>query len=255
MSFPKRRGLKPRHGRDEAVKRLSQPVMRDKTSIGSLEWVSLDGRMQDFWVDWGDGRAVRPVMLALVDVATNYVLGWELAPSGNAAGTVKLIKRVCGGSGTQDMLLRDHGNGKRVLLGRDPDDFNAPAIAFDEDGRLICEGIEPVQAGAYGSVDGIRDAARNRKAARVAVAAGQAANDHLTDEELNAARSALNAAREVDDAPPEAPQTVVAGRFNSPLRGALAEAKSDAEPIIPEEFIRNRDTAIAAKLARGGKPA
>ena len=85
--------------------------------------------------------------------------------------------------------------------------------------------------------------------------AGQAANDYLTSEELNAAWAALNAACEVEDVPPEPPQTVVAGRFNSPLRGVPAGAKSDAEPIIPETFIRNRDTAIAAKLARGGTPA
>ncbi|MFN9939108.1 MAG: DNA-binding domain-containing protein, partial [bacterium] len=69
--------LHARVGRDEAVKRLAQPVLRDKTTIAALEWVSLDGRTLDFWVDFGDGRAVRPVMIALVDVASNAVLGWE----------------------------------------------------------------------------------------------------------------------------------------------------------------------------------
>jgi len=84
-----------RHGRAEAIKRLAQPALRDKNSIKALKWVSLDGRTQDFWVDFGDGRAVRPIMLALIDVASNTVLGFELGPSENAAGTVRLIKRTC----------------------------------------------------------------------------------------------------------------------------------------------------------------
>jgi len=334
--------LEARRGRADAARWLTQPAQRDKTSIGPLEWVSLDGRMLDFWVDWGDGRAVRPIMLALVDVATNMVLDYGLAPSENAADTVRVIKRICqtfgipdriytdngssfaghmvaggnvhrfrnggkkpegiqppgickqmgiklhfalpgngqakiaertfatlsrviddrpefksahaghapgassdakvrpvpvqtamdvlkrevqrhnretgrraqgaqgrsyeqmfreglairvmrkptarqlylsgliyspvavdrfgmvkkhgwvyGSPQTQEVLLRFHGKGQRILLGRDPDDFSAPAIASDDSGNLICEGIEPVQVGAYGSVEGIRTVARN----------------------------------------------------------------------------------------------
>lgn len=341
--------LEARHGRADAARRLTQPAQRDKTTIDPLEWVSLDGRMLDFWVDWGDGRPVRPIMLALVDVASNMVLDYELAPSENAADTVRVIKRICetfgipdriytdngsafaghmvaggnvhrfrnggkkpegiqppgickqmgiklhfalpgngqakiaertfatlsrviddrpefkdahaghapgaspgakirpmpvqvamdvirrevlrynretgrraqgaqgrsyeqvfrdglairvmrkptarqlylsgliyspvavdrfgmvkkhgwiyGSPQTQDVLLRFNGKGQRILLGRDPDDFGAPAIAFDDNGDLICEGVEPVQVGAYGSVEGIRTAARNGKAARAA---------------------------------------------------------------------------------------
>ena len=43
--------------------------------------------MQDFWVDFGDGKAARPVMLALVDVATNFILGHELTATENAVST------------------------------------------------------------------------------------------------------------------------------------------------------------------------
>jgi putative transposase len=351
-----------RYGRADAAQRFAQPIHRDKTSIGPLEWVSLDGRTQDFWADRGDGRPIRLTMLMLVDVATNMVLDVELASSENATDTVRLIKRVCetygifdrlytdngsafaehlvaggnvhrfrnsgsnttiqqppeicknvgidphfalpgngqaeiaertfaalsrviddrpefkgahaghspgaspdikvvpvpfneaqrvirreidrhnreagrrgqgalgrsykqmfrdelanrirhqptarqlylsslmykpvsvdrsgqvkvngwiyGSPATQVTLLDYHGKDQKILLGRDPDDFNAPAIAFDLDGNLICEGIEPVHLGAYGSVKGIWDAARNRKAARTAVAVAEAANDYLTD--------------------------------------------------------------------------
>lgn len=66
-ALPEAQKLVARFGREEAVNRLAMPIRRGKTTIKSLEVVSLDGRTQDFWVDFGDGKAVRPVMLALVD--------------------------------------------------------------------------------------------------------------------------------------------------------------------------------------------
>lgn len=430
--------LQARRGNGETAKRLSIPAHRDKTSILSLEWVSLDGRTLDFWVDWGDGKAARPVMLALVDVASNVVLDWELGPSENAVGTVRLIKRVCerhgifdrlytdngsafaghlvaggaahrfrngkakgvqpmgicqimgiklrfalpknaqakiaertfaalsravddgpefrnahaghapgaspspkvipvpvetakavltreiarhnresgrrsqgargrsyeqvfrdgievraqegrptrrptaqqlylagliwkpvavdrfgrvavngwlyGGPDTQDALLRFHGTGKRILLGRDPDDFSAPAMAYDEDGVFICRDIEPVKPGVYGSVDSIRDAARNRKAARAAVSAAEVANDYLDNEAYAEALAALNAATMPEDTPPAPVQKVVGGRFGTPLRSKAPRADQEKE-IIPAEFLQNMDTELAAKRSRGGSSA
>lgn len=51
--------LHARIGHSEAVKRLAMPALRDKTTIGPLEWVSLDGRTKDFWAHNGDGKARR----------------------------------------------------------------------------------------------------------------------------------------------------------------------------------------------------
>lgn len=102
--------LHARQGKAETAKRLTMPALRDKTSIGPLAWVSLDGRTLDFWGDWGDGKVSRPVMLALVDVASNMVLDWELAPSENAVATVRLIKRVCERYGIFDRLYTDNGS-------------------------------------------------------------------------------------------------------------------------------------------------
>jgi putative transposase len=74
-------------------------------------------------------------------------------------GRIKVDKWVYGYFTTMADLLPYHGKGQRVLLGRNPDDLSAPAIAYDETLNLICEGIAPVKRGDYMSVDGIREAA------------------------------------------------------------------------------------------------
>ncbi|RVT83346.1 hypothetical protein DXV76_13965 [Rhodobacteraceae bacterium CCMM004] len=79
-------------------------------------------------------------------------------------GRVQLDTWTYGDPGSQEALLRHRG--KRILVGRNPDDFSVPAVAYDEDGRLIWDRIEPVIAGDYESADGIRTATRNRKAVR-----------------------------------------------------------------------------------------
>lgn len=99
-----------RFGRDAAQQALAQPAHRDKTTLQVLEQVSLDGRTLDFWVDLGDGRCVRPTMLALIDVATNMVLGYELVASENAVDTVRLIRSVCEKYGIFDTLYTDNGS-------------------------------------------------------------------------------------------------------------------------------------------------
>lgn len=423
-----------RLGRDVAHKQLAQPAHRDKTTIGAYQWVSLDGRTLDFWTDMGDGKPVRLTMLALIDVASNMVLDYELAPSENAVGTVRLIKRTCethgifdrlytdngssfaghlvaggnvhrfrnsgskaegvkplgicyhlginihfalpgnaqakiaerffasvsrviddrpefknahaghnpgaapdskvvpvpfdvvgavmrrevvrynqepgrraqgangrsykamfdegiaervirkatarqlylaslvytpvsvnrhgqimrdtwiyGSTSTQAALLPYHGTGKQILLGRDPDDLSAPALAFGEDGRLICEGIEYVARGQYDSADGIRDAARNRKAARKAVAVAEAANSYLTDADLAAAFKALDDT--IEDAPTPKPRAakVVGARFGGPLRETSKPETAPAE-ATPAEFYQNFDTYLATNRKKG-KPA
>lgn len=95
-----------RHGKDEARKRLTQPVQREKPGV--LEWVSQDGRTKDFWCDWGDGKAIRSTALMLVDVGSNAILGWRLCRSENAADTAGLIKDTVARYGIFDRLYTDN---------------------------------------------------------------------------------------------------------------------------------------------------
>lgn len=423
-----------RYGRDEAITALNMPIKRDLTSIRPLEWVSLDGRTQDFWVDFGDGKPVRPVMIALVDSASHYVLGYELARSENAVATARLIRNVCkthgifdrlytdngsafaghlvaggakfkwrgkgkgqgktgvkplgvcyhlgiepvfaipknarakiaertfatlsrdlddrpefeaahaghapgatptkgvvpvplpvaeaiirrqidrhnrelgrkgqgaggrsyeqifrdglaerimrkptatqlymasliytpasvdrfgrvhidnwtyGGPETQQDLLAWHGKGQ-ILIGRDPDNFDASAVAFNDEGRLICNDIEPVKAGVYGSVEGSKEAAKNRKAARAAVAAADEANSYLDDAAFDAALAQLGA----PDAPtPPKPTKVVGGKFGGlqPRRMAEAEPQPGKTTYLTPEMQERFDRAIGFKPAVGAE--
>ena len=443
QSLPEAQRLAARVGKEEAAKRIAQPVRRDKTTIAPLEWVVLDGRTLDFWADFGDGRPVRPVMLALADAASNVILDFELTRSENAADTARMIVRTCrthgifdrlytdngsafaghlvaggashrfrgrqtdqpgvgslgvcrvlgidtvfalpgnaqakiverafatlsrslddgpwfdrahaghapgaaptgevrpvpieevrrivaagverfnrtpgrraqgargrsyqmlfaegcadrirrlptgdqlylaglryrpasvdrhgrinvngwayGGPDTQDALLRHHGKGRKVLIGYHPDDFAQPAIALTLDGKLICRDIEPIKAGAYGSEEGKRDAARNRAAAARKVAELDALNRSVDDAEFDATMAHLMTPR--GPAPDPAPAAKVVGaRFGMPISKAETEPApsepAEAEPApmtrVPPQFLRNMDTMLARKRAeRGGKP-
>ena len=64
----------------------------------------------DFGPDQNGGRAVRPVMLALADVASNKVLDFTLTKSENATDTVKLTRRTCKTYGIFDRLYTDNGS-------------------------------------------------------------------------------------------------------------------------------------------------
>jgi putative transposase len=433
-ALPDTQRMMLREGHEATVKARTLSTLRDKTTIGALGTVSLDGRMLDLWADFGEGRAVRPIMSALVDMACSAVLDFELAPSENAAATVRPIARTCeahgifdqlytdngsalgghvvaggvcravrtggraptppgicqhlgirtafalpgnakakiaerafatlsrcaddrpefagahaghapnaapgpdvvpvpiakvealyrrevarhnheagrtsqvalarsywdvleagptrritrrptacqlylarlvyrlvavdrfgrvkvqrrtyGGPETQDTLLRFHGGGKRVQIGRDPDDLGQPALAWDMDGRLICEGIEPIRPGAYGSVDGIRQAASNRRKLRATLAAHEDAARTYDDAEL----AELLAQIPTPGPAPKAPaKAVVAGRFGAPVDARPDRVDVEPDVVVPtkvrQEYLDRLDAhlGMAPRQGRGGR--
>ncbi len=179
----------------------------------------------------------------------------------NRWGQVEIDTRTNGAPDTQSLLLPYHKQGEAILLGRDPDDFAAPALAWNAKNELICEGIQPVARGAYGSVDSIRQAATNRKTAREAVSAAAAANNYLNDADMKAALAAIP----TPGAPTPAPAGVVAGQVSGKLktqkRGSAALEVDDDEVNLVAQFARGRrflteehlqylDKATAQKLGR-----
>ncbi|MFN3721889.1 MAG: transposase domain-containing protein [Paracoccaceae bacterium] len=115
-----------------------------------------------------------------------------------------------------------------ILVGIDPNDHSAPAIAYDRDGHLIAENIKPVIAGAYHSQDGKRDAQRFDKAARdMAKEAGELSR------RASAAMIAKGNAAYAKNTPKghtPAPSSVVKPRFNAPLNDRPAPQNTAADP-------------------------
>ena len=182
-----------------------------------------------------------------------YLAGLIYSPvSVDRFGRVQKSLWIYGDPVSQEALLPYHKSGQKILLGRDPDDFSAPAIAFDDDGNLICEGIVPVQAGKYDSVDDIRSAKRNKKAARAAATAAEKAHDYMTDQEFVAALAALDTPTLAPT--PVQPEQVVAGRFGSPLK-VKPKPEGTTGQTVNLEFLRNMDTALEAEKAQAGKSA
>ena len=168
-------------------------------------------------------------------------------------GQVAVDGWTYGGPETMEKLLPFHGNGQRILLGRDPDDFSAPALAYDENGRMICEDIQPIARGAYDSVDGKREAARNRKVARRATDEAEAANNYLTDAEMRARWADLPGLA----AAPQADATVVEGRFGGPLNPSGSDTPDtsydDGSNVISPEMQENQKRRIAERLTEMGR--
>jgi len=179
-----------------------------------------------------------------------YLSGLVYSPvSVDRHGQVRKDGWVYGSWNTQETLLRHHGTGRQILLGRDPDDYAAPAIAFDAHGNLICEGIESITAGKYMSADGAREAERNIKAARKAAAEAERANDYLTDYKFQQALGTD------PDQPPAPDSPVVRGHFASPLQTTEKTKREEPKEKVPAEFLKNQDAAMAARRGRGGEPA
>lgn len=105
----------------------------------------------------------------------------------------------------------------------------------------------------YDSVEGAREAAKNRKAARVAEEQARAANGFLADSEFAAALADLSAP-EVEQPQPE-PAKVVGARFGTPLqpkRKTRAVAETDDRAAITAEMLENFDRKRGLDWSRYG---
>jgi len=134
---------------------------------------------------------------------------------------------IYGGPDTRDMLVAWHGKGQ-ILVGINPHDFEAPAIAYDPDGRLIAEDIEAVVPGDYQSMKGLQAHKRYDKAARKATQKAKEYNELAGAALLEKARLAQAAATPTE---PERPRSkVVQPPFGGPLSDKPKPKESAVRP-------------------------
>lgn len=200
-----------------------------------------------------DGLATR--IVCNPTVAQAYLASLVYTPASvHRWGRLHIDNWTYGGPETQQELLSWHGKGP-ILIGRDPDNFDAPAVAFDAQGKLICKGIAPVKGHVYDSVNGAREAARNRKAARDAINQAEAANKYLDDMAFGAVLDDLP----MPDAPPPGkPAKVVGGKFGGlqPKRQAVVpqlepETRPRRKSYLTPEMLENLDQSIGFKTNQG----
>jgi putative transposase len=117
---------------------------------------------------------------------------------------------------------------EQILVGIDPNDHSAPAIAYDRNGHLIADNIKPVIAGAYHSQDGKRDAQRFDRAARDMVK--EAAELGRKASAAMIAKGNAAYAKNTPKGHTPAPSTVVKPRFNAPLNDRPAPQNTAADP-------------------------
>lgn len=89
---------------EDALKREFPYIERDETTFHAMEAINVDGHKWDVLVDFGDGKPVRPMMVAIQDLYSRKMLGWRIARSENS-NTVRMtfcdvferfgIPRVC----------------------------------------------------------------------------------------------------------------------------------------------------------------
>lgn len=232
---------------ETALAVIAREVARHNREIGRKSQGARGRSYEQVFRDSLASRIIRKPTAAQL-----YLAGLIYTPASvDRFGRLTVDTWTYGSQETQAKLLPWHGKGQ-VLLGRDPDDFAAPAMVFGPKGNLLCRSVPAVQKGVYGGVDGKRDAARNRKLAREAVAAAEAANNYLADAEFAAMLGDLPGDA-ID--PPTAPPKVVGGRFGGTLRKARNTPDDAAEvfelprggSFITEEHRRNLERA-----ARGG---
>ena len=233
---------------DEARRILEREVNRYNAE-GGRRGQGMRGRSYRDVFEAGMTRRVRRVATA----RQLYMAGLIYTPVAvDRWGRVAVDGWTYGNPETQDALLPYHGGGQRILLGRNPDDFDQPALAYNDAHELICEGILPVKASPYGSVDGIRTAARNRKAVRDATRRLDDAEAFMDDAQF----------KELTDSIPDpgplvpAPAGVVEGHFGGTLKPARSAVPGPATAVrklpseVPDEYLRNLDAAIAERQAQ-----
>lgn len=152
---------------------------------------------------------------------------------------------------TMVALLRfyDVARGKArepIMVGIDPNDHSAPAVAYDRNGNPIAKDIRPVIPGAYMSQEGKRDHDRYTKAANdLAKQAGELGRKASA---AAVAKGRAAYAKNTPTAPVTTPSTVVQPQFNGALK---AKPKPEAD-AVPAEYIANMDR-WHARMESGSK--
>lgn len=118
----------------------------------------------------------------------------------NRDGQIQVGDWFYGQQDTVGTLMPFHERGERIFIGYDPNDHDAPAVAYTLKYKKICGDIKVAQRGEFFDDEGARNAGRNRNFVKTNMAKIQKAENFLADAKLAEVYAALD--RDYPDAPP-----------------------------------------------------
>ncbi|MBW7907178.1 MAG: Mu transposase C-terminal domain-containing protein [Phycisphaerae bacterium] len=105
----------------EIEARLVPKIRRDYTGMAPLDLVSLDGHELNLMLRWphptrGQVRG-RAVLTGVLDVATRYLVGWDMRRTEHADGILAGVKQCCRETGVPREFYLDNGSAYAAALG------------------------------------------------------------------------------------------------------------------------------------------
>ncbi len=97
-----------RYGRS-SLKAMVPAQERDRTHLMPMEKLVTDGHLFDVWVIDDQARVFRPMLIAVQDLATNYIVGWRLDYSENTTVVRLAFKDVFETFGIPEHIYLDNG--------------------------------------------------------------------------------------------------------------------------------------------------
>ncbi len=132
-----------RQGAD-ALKRLYPSQRRDRSVFHAMEAVNADGHKFDVFVDFGDGNATRPLMLAWQDLYSGKFLSWRIQRTENADAVRLSFGDMVTHYGIPEKAYLDNGRGfaSKWLSGQSPNRYRFKIKPEEPTGVLTALGVE-----------------------------------------------------------------------------------------------------------------
>lgn len=92
-----------------ALKRMIPPQIRDKSHLHAMFALDADFHKFDVFVEWEEGRVIRPQLCAFHDIYSGRILGWRVAETPNAVTVMLTIGDVVEDYGIPAHVYLDNG--------------------------------------------------------------------------------------------------------------------------------------------------
>lgn len=132
----------------EAVRAMLPPQIRTVAHLHAMQIVNIDGHKADVFVQWPDGRILRPTIVAIQDVYSRKFLAWRVAEAEDMVTARLVFADLFRRWGIPQYVLSDNGRAfaSKWLTGGAKTRFRFKIREEDPTGVLIALGIKMLWA-------------------------------------------------------------------------------------------------------------